>query len=248
MDAVVEWGMVTTLERLPDEDFSRVLCVAAHPDDNEYGISAAVAAWTGRGIDVAYLLLTHGEAGMDRDPREIGPLRTAEQEAACAAVGVTRLTMLDFPDGMLVHGLEVRRAIAREIRDYRPDAIVTGSWHVEVPWGLNHADHRVAGLATVDAARDAANPWVFPELVRDEGRTPWHAPWLLVAGETRSTHWVDVSGEPVRRGMASLAAHRAYLEHVAGHPSPREVLERVTTAPGAEVGVENAMLFRAHRL
>jgi hypothetical protein len=30
-----------------DDDFSRVLCVVAHPDDVEYGTSSAVAAWTG---------------------------------------------------------------------------------------------------------------------------------------------------------------------------------------------------------
>lgn len=52
------------LPALPDEDWSRVLCVVAHPDDMEYGSSAAVAAWTARGVEVTYLLLTSGEAGM----------------------------------------------------------------------------------------------------------------------------------------------------------------------------------------
>lgn len=51
-----------------DDAFRRVLCVVAHPDDLEYGTSCAVAAWTSRGIEVAYLLLTHGEAGMDGLP------------------------------------------------------------------------------------------------------------------------------------------------------------------------------------
>ena len=49
-----------TLPLLPDADFSRVLCVVAHPDDMEYGASAAVSAWTKRGVEVAYLLLTSG--------------------------------------------------------------------------------------------------------------------------------------------------------------------------------------------
>jgi LmbE family N-acetylglucosaminyl deacetylase len=31
-----------------DDDFHRVLCVVAHPDDVEYGASSAVAAWTAR--------------------------------------------------------------------------------------------------------------------------------------------------------------------------------------------------------
>ena len=33
----------------PDDAFRRVLCVVAHPDDVEYGISSAVASW-GQGI------------------------------------------------------------------------------------------------------------------------------------------------------------------------------------------------------
>ena len=32
-----------TLPALPDESWTRVLCVVAHPDDMEYGASAAVA-------------------------------------------------------------------------------------------------------------------------------------------------------------------------------------------------------------
>ena len=84
-----------------DENIERVLVVVAHPDDAEYSTSAAVATWTSAGVDVAYLLLTAGEAGMQRPPEEAGPLRAQEQQAACAAVGVKRLTILDFPDGTL---------------------------------------------------------------------------------------------------------------------------------------------------
>src|SRR5207253_7800594 len=94
-----------TLPALPEESFQRVLCVVAHPDDMEYGTSAAVARWTSRGIDVAYLLLTHGEAGMPNRPEETARLRVAEQKAACALVGVTDLTVLGHPDGVLVYGL-----------------------------------------------------------------------------------------------------------------------------------------------
>jgi LmbE family N-acetylglucosaminyl deacetylase len=49
-----------TLPALPEESFQRVLCVVAHPDDMEYGTSAAVARWTAHGIEVGYLLLTRG--------------------------------------------------------------------------------------------------------------------------------------------------------------------------------------------
>ena len=83
-----------------DDAFRRVLCVVAHPDDVEYGISSAVASWTARGVDVAYLLLTRGEAGMDGSPPErTAQLRTEEQIAGSRAVGVTEIDFLDYPDG-----------------------------------------------------------------------------------------------------------------------------------------------------
>lgn len=72
------------IQRLPDEEFRRVLCVVAHPDDLEYGTSAAVAEWTDRGIEVSYLLLTRGEAGMQIPPEECALIRRGEQERACA--------------------------------------------------------------------------------------------------------------------------------------------------------------------
>ena len=237
-----------TIELLPDEDFTRVLCVVAHPDDVEYGTSAAIAKWTARGVEVAYLLLTAGEAGMQRPPEETRVLRAAEQRAACDAVGVSSLTMLGHPDGMLVYSLDLRRDIARAIRQFRPDVVVSGSWDVEFVAGLNQADHRAAGLACIDAVRDADNTWVFPGLAASEGLPKWGATWLLVSGDSRPTHGVDVSGEPLERGIASLEAHAGYLGDLPGHPTPRDLIAGITAGQGKALGVANAVLFRVFKL
>ena len=119
------------LPALPTEGVRRVLCVVAHPDDMEYGTSAAVAAWTGAGIEVTYLLLTRGEAGMAEAPEVVAPLREREQRSACARVGVEDLRYLDHPDGMLEHGLVLRRDIARVIRQVRPELVLTANFEVE---------------------------------------------------------------------------------------------------------------------
>lgn len=236
------------IEPLPDEGFQRVLCVVAHPDDVEYGTSAAIAKWTAAGVEVAYLLLTAGEAGMQRPPEETGPLRAAEQRAACTAVGVSDLTILGHPDGMLVYSLELRRDIARAIRRFRPDVVVCGSWDVDFVAGLNQADHRAAGLACVDAVRDADNTWVFPELAGVEGLAKWATTWLLVSGDNRPTHGVDVTGAPLEAGIASLEAHAGYLGDLTGHPAPRDLITGITAAQGQALGVPNAVLFRAYKL
>src|ERR1700720_3909449 len=229
----------------PDDAFRRVLCVVAQPDDVEYGISSAVAAWTARGLDVSYLLLTRGEAGMDSSPPEqTAQLRTKEQIAGSRAVGVTEVEFFDYPDGMLEYGLGLRRDIARVIRRRQPDAVVVGSWDVEFAAGLNQADHRVAGLATADAVRDAGNRWVFPELL-DEGLEPHAARWLIIAGAPRPTHGVDVTGEPLERGIAALEAHEQYLAGIPGHPAARMMITAFTAWQGQARGVPPAVLFGA---
>ena len=47
------------------EDFSSALAIVAHPDDLEYGAASAIARWTAQGKQISYLLVTHGEAGID---------------------------------------------------------------------------------------------------------------------------------------------------------------------------------------
>lgn len=235
-----------TLPPLPDEAFRRVLCVVAHPDDIEYGTSAAVAVWTSSGIEVAYLLLTRGEAGIDRiDPEQTAELRTAEQVSAARLVGVDQVDFLDHPDGMLEYSLALRRDIARAIRRYRPDAVLLGSWEIEFVAGLNQADHRVAGLAGLDAVRDAANRWVFRDLLDAEGLEPHSVRWILVSGDPHPTHGIDVTGEPLDRGIASLEAHADYLAALDWHPPVRAMLTAVTAAQGPALGVSNAVLLRA---
>ena len=227
-----------------DSDLSRVLCVMAHPDDVEYGMSSAVAAWTSRGVEVAYLLLTRGEAGIDSvPPGRAAELRMDEQKAGSDAVGVTQVDFLGHRDGVLEYSLSLRRDIARVIRLRRPDAVAVGCWDVDLEGRLNQADHRVAGLAALDAIRDAGNRWVYPELL-DEGLDPCSVRWLLASGHPRPTHGVDVTGEPLERGIASLEAHTKYLTAIPSHPDPRIMISSLTALHGKAMGVPNAVLFR----
>lgn len=235
------------LPSYPDSDLRRVLCVVAHPDDMEYGASAAVARWTAQGVQVSYLLLTAGEAGMrSREPEEAAEIRAEEQRRACELVGVIDLVILDLPDGTVEASLDARRQIARRIRALRPEVVLTQTWELEVPWGLNHADHRATGLATLDAVRDADNPWVFRELLDQERLDPWAVRELLVFGATPS-HMIDISGEPLRLGLASLEAHEQYLAELGGAAETRQMLES-TAAEHAEglPGVDHALGVAVH--
>src|SRR4051812_43636889 len=153
------------------EGWETALAVVAHPDDLAYGASGAIARWTAQGKKITYLLVTRGEAGIDSmPPEEAGPVREREQVASAAVVGVDVVEFLDHQDGVITYGLPLRRDIAAAIRRHKPDVVITGNHHETfAAGGLNMADHRVVGVATIDAVRDAANRWVF----RDLELEPW---------------------------------------------------------------------------
>jgi LmbE family N-acetylglucosaminyl deacetylase len=221
-----------------DDSWSSALAIVAHPDDVEYGVAAAVARWTALGKRVRYCLATSGEAGIDSmTPEVAGPLREAEQRAAASIVGVEDVEFLGYPDGVVEYGLPLRRDIARVVRRHRPDVVVIIN-HREfwAPGRPNQADHVAVGRAVIDGVRDAANRWVFRELL-DEGLDPWQVRHVLAAGSAEATHGVDVS-EHFAKGVASLRAHAAYLAALGENPlaDPEEFLESIARAAGARLG------------
>ncbi|AGF72079.1 PIG-L deacetylase family protein [Corynebacterium halotolerans] len=238
--------MESSVEKLDWSNWKRVLVVVAHPDDAEYGLSAAVHHWTNAGVEVSYLLLTNGQAGMQRPPEEAGRVRAEEQRHACEAVGVSDLMLLNHPDGHLVYGLDLRRDIARRIRRLRPDAVITTNFDLEAPWGLNQADHRAAGLAAVDAVRDAGNRWVFREQIEQEGLETWHVGHILVAGHGAPTHGTAVGQADRDAAVASLECHTEYLADLPDHPAPADFLPEILAADGALLGADFGVTFRVY--
>jgi LmbE family N-acetylglucosaminyl deacetylase len=242
--------MTELLPALP-ENWDRCLAVAAHPDDIEYGTASAVARWTAQGKQVTYLLASRGEAGIDSmHPDQAAPLREAEERAGAAEVGVDVVEFLDHRDGVIEYGTALRRDIVRSIRRHRPDIIVSGSFAVRMMGIMaNQADHRTVGLAALDAARDAGNRWIFPELA-DEGLEPWGGVrFVAYAGADRPTHGVDVTGEPLQRGIASLAAHAEYTKGLgAAGPEPGAMLTWAAGQAGPRMGVQHAVLFDVYQL
>lgn len=237
------------LPALP-ENWDRALCVAAHPDDLEYGSASAVARWTSQGKTVTYLLATRGEAGIDgMHPDQAASLREEEERAGARQVGVDVVEFLDYRDGVVEYGLPLRRDIARAIRRQRPEVVVGGAFSERMIGGItNQADHRVVGLGTLDAARDAGNRWIFPELLA-EGLEPWGGVrYVCFAGALQPSHGVDVTGH-LPRGIASLQAHKVYMEGLGDSAfDPAEFLSWIAAASGAAMGVDEAVLFDVHTL
>jgi len=226
-----------------EEDWDRGLAVVAHPDDLEYGAASAIARWTRQGKHITYCLATSGEAGIDTmAPDQCAILRQIDERRSAAVVGVNDVEFLAHPDGLVEHSLTLRRDIAAMIRRVQPQVLISINFREEWPGGFNHADHRAVGLALIDAARDAANRWVFP----GAGGEPWNGVrFALFNGSPNATHAVDIT-DTIDAGVASLQEHQTYLDALPEGTTgkdPEPFLRGMAAAGGPTLGVAAAATF-----
>ena len=197
-------------------DIQRAMAIYAHPDDAEFGMAGTVAKWAKAGVEFTYCMVTNGASG-SQDPdmtrERLRDVRAAEQREAARILGVKNVVFLDFEDGYLEPTIDVRRAVAREIRRHRPDVIFTMDPTTRYGGGyVNHPDHIAAGEVVLRSINpDASTRQMLPELWQKERLEP-HKPkalFLMAFGEPDTI--VDVSGV-VEIKVKALLAHRSQIE------------------------------------
>jgi len=221
------------------------MVIAGHPDDADFGPAGTAARWIDAGSIGWLVCCTSGDAGgedPDADPLELAALREAEQEAAAAIIGYAGVSFLHMPDGALVNDLILREHLVREIRTFRPDAVLATDPSVIFyrGGGINHADHRAAGLAAVDAVYPAArNPMAFPALARN-GLPAHPVKRLYLFWPNEPNVRVDI-GATLSRKIDALRAHASQIKE------PARLAERMTawaTEEGEPIGVAAAEALR----
>lgn len=225
-------------------EIERAMVVYAHPDDAEFGVSGTVAVWTKAGVDVTYVMVTNGASGSQDEtmtrPR-LRDLRRAEQEAAAAILGVTRVVGLEFEDGYLEPTLEVRKAVARQIRTYRPDVVITMDPTVRFGGGryVNHPDHIATGEVVARSINpDASTRQMFPELWQEERLEPHKPKALFLMAFGDGDRFVDISGVMDQK-LAALRAHASQFG-----PDDESFIDRFLAEEGKRAGVPYAESFR----
>ena len=102
------------------EDFERFLFIGPHPDDIEIGAGATAAKLAAAGKQVSFLICLDGRYGMENAPADmtieqlIG-VRKEEAIASARALGVERVTFLDFCDGGFYEVGALRGAMAQAV-------------------------------------------------------------------------------------------------------------------------------------
>jgi LmbE family N-acetylglucosaminyl deacetylase len=196
----------------------KILVILAHPDDPEFFCGATIARWTSTGHIVNYYLLTRGDKGSNQrtqNPDELGQIRTIEQNAAAAVLGVASVRFLDYKDGYLTADLDLRREIVHIIRREKPDVVVSSDPLNLFAGGtrINHPDHRAVGQAVLDAVFPASGNFHFYPEHLDEGLEP-HAVkevWLSIPDQANTT--LDIT-EFWPKKIEALHQHQSQIGEV----------------------------------
>jgi len=173
---------------------TRALVIGAHPDDADFGAGGLIALWASQGCEVTVVCVTDGDGGgFDASvPREDVPgIRRAEQQAAADALGAKGCVFLGRPDGFVTADRDLRRDLARVVREVRPEVVVTHAPERNYRFVyLYHPDHLATGEAALAAVYpDARNEFAFPEL----GLPPWEVAQVWQFGGPADDRAVDVT-------------------------------------------------------
>jgi LmbE family N-acetylglucosaminyl deacetylase len=176
----------------------RVMVIAAHPDDAEFGSAGTIAKWVKEGATASYILATSGDVGIDTPgmtKQRAAKIREAESLAAASVVGVEEVIFLREPDGMLQNTMDLRRRLVREVRRFKPEVVIAGdpTMFFTPRGGVNHPDHRAIDEAALDAIFPAAGqPNLFQEL-EAQGLKAHKVRKLYLTARGQGDVFVDIS-------------------------------------------------------
>jgi LmbE family N-acetylglucosaminyl deacetylase len=124
----------------------KILYVFPHPDDESFGPAGAIDQQVKAGHEVGLLTLTKGGATQARHQlglsvKEMGVVRERELRKVKEVLGISSLTVLDYPDSglKLLDPRELEAVIIREMKRFEPNIVVTYPVH----GGSGFHDHLV---------------------------------------------------------------------------------------------------------
>lgn len=204
-----ELGEVALQQAMKDlENDFRMMCVAAHPDDED-GATLAYYRMM-HGVKTFAVIATRGEGGQNEIGPELyndlGVIRTREMKGAAEIEGA-ELHFLNLPEFGFSKspeetfekwGKEVAlERLVRIIRTARPHVIITHHGRMK-----DHGHHQAVGALVQEAFDAAADPARFPEHAR-EGLGPWQVSRLYI--------------RDFRGGEGAVQTNISALEPLRGH-------------------------------
>lgn len=226
-------------------DLTRILCISAHPDDNEFTIAGSVARWAREGRHVVFCLVTTGGSGTnEHTPDNVGliPIRERESWDAAKILGVKDVVFLGYQDGVVEPTIALRRDLTRVIRRVKPHVVVCGD--PTVRWYgsnyLNHPDHRAVAGAALDAVFPSSETRVIFQDLLAEGLEPHKVKEVFISGAEPPDTYIDIT-DTLKLKCAALKAH---VSQVGKGEWVDKLLGVWAAADGKAAGVKHAEGFK----
>lgn len=220
----------------------KVLGIAAHPDDLEFGASGTFAKWVKEGASCYYLICTDGSKGSE-DPKmtevRLAKIRQTEQKEAAKILGLKGVFFLKYKDTELIPDLRLKKEIVRFIRKLQPDMVVTSDpTQIYYKSGfINHTDHRAVGEATIDAVYPMARDRLTFKELEKEGLKPHKVRTLYLVNFEGHNEVIDIS-KTISIKLKALACHRSQISQ-----KSLEMIKRMNHMLGKEKGYGFAECF-----
>jgi LmbE family N-acetylglucosaminyl deacetylase len=214
----------------------QVLVIAAHPDDETYGLGGTIGRHVRHGDLVSVLILTDGVTARHN---ETEPQKAAARKA-CAALGVDDVRFAGLPDQRLdgLPLLEVINPIHKLFKELQPQVVYT---HHR---GDANQDHRAVFAATLVAVRPfGGNPVERVLGYEVASSTEWGPPfteWAFLPNV-----FVDISATLEAKLGAVEAYRETFQSEVKLFPHPRspEAVRIYAQQRGVSVGMQAAEAF-----
>ena len=198
----------------------KMLGVFAHPDDLEFAAGGTIAKWIEEGAESYYLVCTDGSLGTtdpSKSREEITKIRREEEINASRVLGVKDVFFLNHRDAELSPDNALKKEIVRYVRMLKPDLVMTtdpSTIYYPSRMRLNHADHRAAGLATIDAVFPLARKKSAFEELEEEGLSPHRVSEIYITNSENFNHISDIS-TTIDKKLAALSEHKSQVNELA---------------------------------
>lgn len=219
---------------------SKILVVAAHPDDEVLGCGGTMAKLAAEGKQVEVLILGEGAASRStvKDEQVMGEIARLQRDARKAAeiLGVHKVHFAALPDNRFdtVPLLDVIKHIEMLVDELKPELVFTQHG------GDLNVDHEVTFRAVMTAVRPMQGDGLRALYAYEvASSTEWA--FQRFSPVFRPSLFVDISTFMEQK----IAAMGAYEQESRPAPHPRspEVLRAMATVRGSVVGIAAAEAF-----
>ena len=217
------------------------LAIYAHPDDPFISCAGTLALWAEAGCNVDVVICTRGEKGSrnaSSDPRELAAVREKEASRSAEVIGCNTPHLLGYPDGEMENNLDLVGKLVRCIREVQPEVVFCPD-PTAVLFGeeyINHRDHRIIGMATLDALSPAAAmPLYFPEAGK-----PHQVDYAYLSGTLEPSVWIDITAS-ITKKVASIECQKSQVDSAEWIG---DLIRERARGEGQKVGASFAESFR----